>query len=187
MFLGAYASPVPALTRSQRNRTWMMLAFVPLIAYLLIVVSFAPSVYGQSYPVERARFAGQVILVTALMIEGAELGVLFAQWRPRLVESLSLGTITAFLLIVAALYPLRAAWLTLAEVPEYRERAELWDEREAMILSLRAEGQTDLIVPQLNGVNGVKEMDTYATHWINICAAEYYKVNSIQAIPDKSQ
>jgi hypothetical protein len=136
--------------------------------------------------VERARFAGQVCFVIALMIEGAGLGALLAQWRPRLIESLPSATITAILLMVAALYPMRAAWLTLGEVPAYRHRADLWDKREALILSLRAQGQTDLIVPQLNGVAGVKELDTYATHWINVCAAEYYNVNTIQAIPKKS-
>ena len=185
MFLGMYTSPVPALTQSQRKRIWIMLVIVPLISYLLIVASFAPSVYGQSFPVERARFAGLVCLVIALMIEGTGLGILLAQWRPRLIESLHIGTISAILLIVAALYPLRAAWLTLADVPEYRARATAWDAREAMILSLRAGGQTDLVLPQLDGMYGVKEIDTYPSHWINRCAAEYYGVNSISAISVK--
>lgn len=185
IFLGVYASPAPALTRSQRRRVWIMLALVPLVSYLLIVASFAPSVYGQSFPVERARFAGQVCLVLALMIEGAALGILFAQWRLPVTEALPVATLSAILLVVAAIYPLRAALLTLADVPEYRARAEAWDAREDLILSLREQGQTDLTIPQFGGVDGVKELDTYPDHWVNRCAAEYYGVNSIRAISVK--
>jgi hypothetical protein len=93
--------------------------------------------------------------------------------------------IFAILLAVAALYPLRAAWLSLADVPVYRERAEAWDMREAQIYNLREQGQTDLIIIQFDGVEGVKEMDVNADHWVNRCAAKYYKVNSIRAISPK--
>jgi len=32
-------------------------------------------------------------------------------------------------------------------------------------------------------VYGTKELDTFETHWVNRCAANYYGVNSIRAIP----
>jgi len=162
-----------------------MLAVIPALAYLLVVASFFPSVYGQSYPVERARFAGQLCLVAGLMIEGALLGYLLAQLRPGIVDNLPLKLISAVLLGIAALYPLRAAWLTLAEVPEYRARAEAWDTREIQINTLIAQGNTDLLIVQLDGIHGVKELDVNQNHWVNRCAAIYYKVNSIRAVSPK--
>jgi hypothetical protein len=50
-------------------------------------------------------------------------------------------------------------------------------------MELKAQGQIDLLIPQLDGVYGIKEMDVEATHWVNRCAAVYYGVNSIRAIP----
>jgi hypothetical protein len=185
IFYNLYASPNPVRASTQQKRALIMLAVIPALAYLLVVASFFPSVYGQSYPVERARFAGQLCLVAGLMIEGALLGYLLAQLRPGIVDNLPLKLISAVLLGIAALYPLRAAWLTLAEVPEYRARAEAWDTREIQINTLIAQGNTDLLIVQLDGIHGVKELDVNQNHWVNRCAAIYYKVNSIRAVSPK--
>jgi hypothetical protein len=183
IFFGLNVSPVISLDGTQQKNTAFGLLWIPVLAYLLIVASFAPSAYGQAYPIERARFAGQAFLVAGLMGEGAALGILLAQWRPRAFVNLPLATICAVLLFVAALYPVRSGLLTLAaNAPEYRARAEAWDERQAAIFSMRAEGQTDLVVRQLSGVSGIKELDNLPTVWVNRCAAEYYGVNSIQAV-----
>jgi hypothetical protein len=185
IFYNLYASPISALTSTQRTRASILLIAIPILSYLLIVASFLPSVYGQSFPVERARFSGQLSLVAGLMIEGALLGVLSAQYRARVTETLNLKLVFAILLAVTALYPLRAAWLSLGDVPAYRERAALWDERDAQIYKLRAQGKTDIMVYQFNGVDGVKEMDVNANHWVNRCAAKYYGLHSIRAVPNK--
>ena len=185
IFYNLYASPIPALTPTQRNRALIILAVIPILSYLLTVASFLPSVYGQSFPVERARFTGQLCLVAGLMIEASLLGSLFAQYRPRITITLSLKLVSAILLAVAALYPMRAAWIAIADIPVYRARAAKWDAREAQIYSLRKQGQTDIMVKQLDGVEGVKEMDVKANHWVNRCAAEYYEVNSIRAVPPR--
>jgi hypothetical protein len=42
-----------------------------------------------------------------------------------------------------------------------------------------------LIIIQFDGLEGVKELDVNANHWVNRCAAKYYKVDSIRAITDK--
>jgi hypothetical protein len=116
------------------------------------------------------------------MIEAALFGSLAAQFRSQ-VNLLKWASIV--LLAASALYPLRAAWLAWGEVPSYRERADLWDEREVMIFQLIEERQTDPIVPQFDGVLGVKELDVNANHWVNRCAAKYYGFDSIRAYPDK--
>jgi hypothetical protein len=185
IFYNLYASPVSVLTSIQRKRALAILAIIPILSYLLIVASFLPSVYGQSFPVERARFTGQVSLVAGLMIEAALLGSLSAQFRSRITGTLKFKLISAILLAVTALYPLRAAWISLADVPVYRARAAAWDMREAQIYNLREQGQTDLIIIQFDGLEGIKELDVNAKHWVNRCAAKYYEVNSIRAITDK--
>jgi hypothetical protein len=186
IFYNLYASPIPELTQTQRKTASITLAVIPILSYLLIVASFLPSVYGQSFPVERARFTGQVSLVVGLMIEAALLGSLSAQIRSRITETLNLKLVFAILLAVAALYPLRAAGIALAEIPEYRIRAEEWDAREVQIYKLREQGQTDIMVNQFNGVDGVKEMDVNENHWVNRCAAKYYGLNSIRAVPEEN-
>jgi hypothetical protein len=185
IFFNMHASPTTELTRSQRKLARTMLVVIPALSYLLVVASFFPSVYGQSFPVERARFAGQVSLVAGLMIEGALLGSLLAQWRSAAFEKFPLKMASAILLAVAAFYPLRAGWLTLAEVPEYRARAEAWDTREIQINTLIAQGDTDLLIVQLDGVDGVKELEVTEDHWVNRCAAKYYEVKSIRTASPK--
>ncbi len=184
---GLYVSPANAVTGFEKKRVIILLLIIPILSYLLIVGSFAPSVYGQSYPVERARFSGQLCLVVALMIEGALLGILLAQWRLRMIEALPLKPICALLLGVAAIYPFRAALLTLGDVQEYSQRAKLWDAREAYLLRRVGSGETDINVPGFPGIYGIKEWDDDPNHWVNRCVAKYYSVNSVRAIsvPDE--
>src|SRR5258706_13393454 len=116
------------------------------------------------------------------MIEGALLGILLAQWRPRIVETLPLRSICAVLLGLAAIYPFRAALLTLRDVPSFRERARLWDAREAYLLRRAASGETDISVPGFPGIYGIKEWDDDPNHWANGCVARNYGVSSVPAI-----
>ena len=183
MFYGLYTATAIELTQAQTKRLAILLTAIPILSYLLIVASFAPSVYGQSFPVERARFTGQLCLVVALMIEGAGSGILLAQWRPPITKILRLDLICMCLLGVTALYPLRAALLTLGDLPEYRDRAEFLDARNAYIIKHAALGETDIVVPGFSGVHGIKELDDDQNHWVNVCAAQYYGVNSIRTVP----
>jgi len=97
-------------------------------------------------------------------------------------HKISVGIRIVFLCAVA-FYSLRAGWLTLADRPEYQDRANTWDEREIYINDLTEQGNTDLLIPQMDGIYGIKELDVDAGHWVNRCAAFYYNVNSIRAIP----
>jgi hypothetical protein len=181
---GLYSLPPrQELSKQQKVHLWIAIVVIPALMYLLIAASFAPSAYGQSYPVPRARFAGRLMMTTALMLEGALLGVLAAQVRVPAIKPSTLSILAAILLGIAALYPLRATWKAYADLPEYRQRAAAWDTRDAQIKALVAEGKKRIVVEQLPGVEGVKELDTRARHWVNRCAAEYYGVNSIRAKP----
>ncbi len=171
----------PALSAGQNTRLALMLALTPVLMYAMIAASFAPSVYGQAYPVERARFAGRLMMTSAALLEGACLGVLAAQWR--LLHSSTLWTnVASVALAVVAIYPLRAAVSTLAaELPYAKRWSSAWDARQAMIYEQKAAGKQAIVVPQLPGFEHVKELDPRAKLWVNRCAAGFYGVQSISA------
>ncbi len=159
------------------RKLWIGLIIVPVLTYLLTVAAFAPSAYGQSFPLERVRFPAHVLLVSALILEGGLLGLLAARWPlPRWTM-----TLAVLALAVAALYPL---WMTrnnAALVPQYQTRAERWDARDARIRELAAAGERDIVVWQLSGIAQVKDLDTRPNHWMNYCAAIYYEVDTVSA------
>ncbi|GAB4541423.1 MAG: hypothetical protein Fur002_09820 [Anaerolineales bacterium] len=152
----------------------------PLMFLLLVAAGFSTSAYGQSYPVGRARFFAHVLLAALTLLEGALAGA----WLARFGKKFSWAQVAAALaLLILAAYPLRAGWQLLrVELPKYQTRAVDWDKRDALIRSMAAEGQTDLTVYQMDGFYSTKELDTYATHWVNQCAADYYGVKTIRAI-----
>jgi hypothetical protein len=108
-----------------------------------------------------------------------------SQVKLRFFNFVRIEYIAMLIVLILAVYPFRVSLQAINEVSEYRKRAARWDARETQINALITQGETDLIIVQLDGVNGVKELDVNADHWVNRCAAEYYEVNSIRAIPRK--
>ena len=162
---------------------WIALLAVPVTAYLLVVCICAPSVYAESaYPEARALLPAQFILTGALVAEGALFGSFFRQ----LISTLKLKP-TSFVLLVtlllglSSLYPLRMAKLITAVIPEYRERALLWDQRDDTIRTARDEGIADIEVKALDSFGGLMELGPDSNLWVNRCAAAFYGVNSITA------
>lgn len=175
--IGYLSATLGTMNKPAPRMLWIGLIAIPLLTYLLTVASFAPSAYGQSYPLERVRFPAHVLLTVALLTEGGLIGLLAARLPlPRWTTGLAL-----LVLALAALYPL---WITrnnLALVPEYQTRAAQWDQRDARIRELAAAGERNLVVWQLPGIANVKEIDTSPKHWVNYCAAIYYDVDTISA------
>ena len=166
-----------------RRQIWILLALVPLIQYLLIAASFAPSAYGQSYPAARARFLGRFIMTAALMLEGGLLGILVTQYNPLPSRSRLFFPLASVVLLVLALYPLRAGLVLSAKLPDYRQWASSWDMREAGIYKSIKMGEQDLVVRLLPPRDGVKEIDGLTRHWVNRCVADYYEIDTIRSVP----
>lgn len=168
---------------SHRLPLWMLI--LPLLIWLLIAAGFSPSVFGQGFPVERMRFLARTLLIVMLMLEGIWLGLVLPEFK----FNRTIGVWVPLLLfaVISIVYPLRTALGLLNNiVPEYRERAELWDLRDAYIHRHIAQGETELFVPGFDGVYGVKELDSNPAHWINACAANFYHVSSIQSFSTKN-
>jgi hypothetical protein len=187
LFYVKYINSSQELSREARKRLVILMLIVLALAYLFIAASFAPSVYGQSYPVPRARFTARVIMTIALMTEGALLGLLATQVRVSYVQSAAtLRKFAIFALAILALYPLRTLWRTLTDVPVYQQRAAVWDAREAEIFAMKAQGQQDLVIRFLSDAP-IQDLGDHTGYRLNRCAAALYGVNTIVAVPMDDQ
>jgi hypothetical protein len=169
-------------SRGAYKRLGILIISVSLIAYILIAATFAPSIYGQSYPIARARFAGRMLMTGALMINGALLGILAANVSMKLFRSTYLRRFAILALILLMLYPLRGAWQNSTEIPVYRQRAAAWDLRDSEIRALKAQGVQDLVVRFLPDEK-LQDLGDHTGFRLNRCASIIYGVNSILAVP----
>jgi Family of unknown function (DUF6056) len=182
LFYVKYTHLSQGLPRETRARLGILMVVILLLAYLLIAASFAPSIYGQSYPAPRARFVSRVVMTAALMMEGALLGTFFAQARARVLQSAYVRGFALFALVILALYPLRTAQRITGEIPVYQQRAAAWDSRESEIQALRENGAQDLVIRFLRKER-LQDLGDQADFRLNRCAAALYGVNSIVAVP----
>lgn len=169
---------------SKDARTWLgiLMIIVLLLTYLFIAAGFAPSAYGQSYPVPRARFIGRVLMTAALIMEGVLLGMLVSQLKINLFQSTIFQGVTVLVLFVLMFYPLRTAGRLAGEIPAYHGRAAAWDSREAEIKAMKVDGQTDLVVRFLP-TERLQDLGDHQGFRLNRCAAALYGVNTIVAVP----
>jgi hypothetical protein len=172
--------------RSQSNLNtsrvifWMILGTA--LAYLLIAASFAPSVYGQNFPIARARFAGRVILSGELIFIGAMLGILAASARANIPQlpRLQLAALTAFFLL--SLYPLWTSQRVVEQISMFQQRAQAWDERDALIRSMASDGVRDIVIPRLS-TEVIQDFQDRTIFRLNRCASILYRVDTILAFP----
>jgi hypothetical protein len=186
LFYVKYGYASRNLSREVRNRLGILMIVVLLLTYLFIAAGFAPSAYGQSYPVPRARFIGRVLMTAALIMEGVLLGTIASPLRTNFSQPVFLRGFANFVLIILMLYPLRTAWRMLAEIPVYQGRAAAWDARESEIKALKSEGEKDLVVRFLSGER-LQDLGDHKGFRLNRCAAALYGVDSIVAVPMKDK
>jgi hypothetical protein len=180
LFYVYYSQQEPALHSFDSKWIVLSIVVISLLSYLLIAASFAPSVYGQSFPVARARFSGRVVLTCALMVNGALIGMLAAQIRTKGNLLVVLSSLAIIGLMLLSLYPLRTVSHLAADIPVYQQRAAAWDGRDAKIRELQASGVRDLRVPFLSG-ELMQDLGDHTEFRLNRCASILYNVNSIQA------
>lgn len=168
----------------EKNRSILFIMIMtPFLIWLLIAAGFSPAVYGQGFPAERMRFLARTLVIIACMLEGALFGFLLKGVLFRYNKSLVFGVFLTFFLTLSVFYPLRVAYsIYKINLPEYRTRAELWDFRNEFIVRHESQGEKDLIVPGYSGVYKIKELDSDPNHWVNVCAAQYYGVDSIKSV-----
>jgi hypothetical protein len=181
IWLYSQMEPFP-LSRNDRYIILIEIVVVPVLMWLLIAAGFAPSVYGQNYPVERMRFLARTIMIIACMLEGVLFGLLFKDLQFKYNQILGQWMVLTLFLVVAIVYPLRAAvHIYRFDIPEFRRNAESWDVRDAQIRLAVEQGATNLVVVQLDSMGGVVEYKGNKSFWVNSCAARYYGLDSLIA------
>lgn len=161
------------------RRAWLGLLLVPALAYLLTVAAFAPSAYGQSFPVDRVRFPAHVILAASLLTLGGLLGLLASRVLRSVLRWMT--TMAVIALLVTALYPLWTIRNNYNLIPEYQRHAVRWDARDASIREQAASGEENIVTWKLPGIANVNDLGPRPGHWINYCAAIVYDVDTISA------
>jgi len=181
LFFGFHTkSDQGVLLPARKRHLGIALLLLPLLGYLLIAVAFAPSAYGQSFPVERARFSGRSVMTAVMVFEGAMLGVWMAQLKYAVSYRHLLYPIAGVCMLLFGLYPLRGSLWLLEKADSYRAWSSAWDARNEYIQHEVAEGTTDLIVAPMDSIANIGELKLDPKAWINRCAAEYYGLDSIR-------
>ena len=181
LFFAGDSKSTSARTAWNSRRLIVWLIAGTALAYLLIAASFAPSVYGQNFPIARARFAGRVILTADLMFIGAMLGILFANLSAKIPQPSKFRIVTLTMFFLLCFYPLWTSQRVAEEVTVYQQRAQAWDERDALIRSLKAEGVQDVVVPRLP-MEAIQDLQDRPRFRLNRCASLLYGVDTILAV-----
>ena len=153
-----------------------------LATYLLVVCCAAPTVYARTaYPEGRTWTTGRYVMVAGAAAVGWLLGGglqgLAARAGARKVE-LAL-TLAALGLCI---YGMRATQTIYTLSVGLQKRAAAWDARDLQIRQARDAGQRDLVVPAIDSISQVIELQDDPGYWVNGCASHFYGVDSISAV-----
>jgi hypothetical protein len=159
------------------------LILVPISALLLAAAACAPSAYAMNaYPDDRSILVPQGLLVLAAVLSSALLGAGLRRLgflpdpaaRPGLKRILPVAILA--MIIVASGYSL---WQTVQQAPEYQSYATFWDQRAAVLLNARQQGDTQITVYGLSSRFGISDLEAEPDYWVNSCMAEYYGFSTI--------
>jgi hypothetical protein len=90
--------------------------------------------------------------------------------------------VSLMLLIVIILSSLGGLVSVYSALPKFQLRAQLWDWRDAQILSAIQKGRYEIVLPALDSIAGVMELQAEAGHWVNNCAELFYGMKSIRVV-----
>ncbi len=154
------------------------------LAALLVAAALAPSAYVEhGTPILRTQIIPRHIMVFAFVALGWLGGYALRQlYSPNWLQS----TATVALLVVLA-FPIFTIFTASKYIPIHSQRADLWDEREAAILSAIENGQERVEVLAIDGapVGGIRDFDPRGKkgYWITLCAADYYHIKLQVILP----
>jgi hypothetical protein len=156
-------------------------ASVGCAALFLIWVIHLPSAY-----VEKAPPAERTLIMARFTFLSAELLVSYAigGWLRSILPGRRWMSMAATaLLALGWLYIIRAGFVILQnDVPRLQKVAEVWDARDRQLRLAQLDGQTVVQVQPIDSqyIGGLLELYP-SPNWVNICAAQYYGVEEIQA------
>lgn len=156
---------------------------VILVTYLISVISTMPTVLIRSvYPEQRAWFPTHYFLVFVILLTGfltSEFVTSYKSISSRMTQQNLLNVILAIVLLA---YIGRMIPILYSGIPQLRDRAFAWDQREVWIIEEKNSGVTHITVPAFDSIGGITELQPEENHWVNVCAARYYRVDGITAV-----
>jgi len=167
-----------------KRNLYSLIFFTPIVGYLLITCSIAPSVYGVSaFPEDRALTIPQFVLTTTIMFWGALAGIALKRSRIEIEKfrkwiTVIVCSIMVFLLLIG---PLLSARDNFARAPTLRAYAERWDERDHEIRDALEGGTKHLVVTALGFTGGLADIKDDPDYWVNRCFANYYRLEFVIA------
>ncbi|MEK6753201.1 MAG: hypothetical protein AABZ00_13155 [Chloroflexota bacterium] len=169
------------------NRLLLLLAFATLITFLLVVSIQAPSAYFYSAtPDPRGKSLARFTLLAGLGFIACLGGIWTAQKLTK--NWLTFASALVFLLGLA--YTARSITLIYAELPGFVYRAQIWDERDAIIESAKEQGILLVEVPVIDTAD-IDTRDMFGSRgkgWTQFslnCAARYYGVDGLKVQADQ--
>ena len=147
------------------------------LAILLVAASLTPSAYVEhGLPILRTQIIPRHIMVFAFVALGWIAGFILRN----LYSPAWLQTTATVALLIALIFPIFTIFTASKYIPMYSQRAQLWDEREAAILSAIENNQERVEVLAIDGapVGGIRDFDPpdKKGYWISVCAMDYYDI-----------
>lgn len=181
LFGGGSGDTHPCLNQ---RRLFSFLLLSPVVAYLLIASSMAPSVYGVSaFPEDRTLTIPQFILNSTIIFWGSVGGLTLKKRSGWIVKQKTRITIIGCCLVAGLLFlgPILSANRNFTQVPTLRAYADRWDARDRQIRAVQKSGATQLTVPALGFTGGLADIKDDPDYWVNRCFADYYGLETVTA------
>lgn len=169
------------------KRLLLLLAFATLITFLLVVSIQAPSAYFYSAtPDPRGKTLARFTLLAGMGF----IAWLSGTWTAQNIKGNWLTAASVMVLIVGFAYTARSITVIYRELPGFISRAQIWDERDAIIESAKEQGIRLIEVPVIDTAD-IDTRDMFGSRgkgWTQFslnCAARYYDVDGLKVQADQ--
>jgi hypothetical protein len=185
--LGAIVSINEKRTSLTLKRVAVLLAFTTLITYLLIVAIQAPSAYFYSAtPDPRGQSLARFTLLLGLAIMAWIIGM----WIAQKISGKWLLIASTLIMLAGFAYTARTITIIYSELDGFVHRAQIWDERDAIIEEAKAQGIMLIEVPAIDTA-AIHTRDIFRTagngwtKFVQNCGSRYYEVEGLKVKQDQ--
>jgi hypothetical protein len=163
------------------EKTLFIVTGIIISAVWLLVCICAPTAYSMmAFPEPRAIILSRAVIIVMMMLLGGLAGLASHVFMERIVDTC---LVSVFILgAMVTIYPIRTAIQNWQQVTPAQVRAEIWDTRKIIIDQALRDGKDYLELTPINSVNGIYELTSDPTFWVNRCAADYFGINSLKAV-----
>ena len=178
---GAAAAWIAGPSALRRETVARLLVWTPVTAALLVAAAMAVGVYGiAAPPPDRALIVPTFTIDVCLPISSfAATSYLLAR-HPRIGSSrvARRTAATAFIGLIAVAAAVSTA-RTFSRAATMRDWAAAWSDVDRSLRGAAARGARNATVRAIPLPGGLEWLNRSADHWVNLCVAEYYRLDSV--------